>query len=129
MPLAADSVAVLRTHQAKQVEERNQMGAKWKEHGLVFPTQVGTYLDSANLSRTFQQLIKAAGVPVIRLHDLRHTPANLLALRGVTPKVIADRLGHTNVSFTLQVYTYLYDEQRREAAPNLAELIETKKAG
>lgn len=47
-------------------------------------------------------------------------------MRGVTPKVIADRLGHTNVGFTMQVYTHLYDEQRREAAPNLAELIEPK---
>ena len=128
IPLAADTVAVLRTHQGKQAEERAQMGAKWQEHGLVFPTQVGTYLDSANLTRTFQQLTKAANLPIIRLHDLRHTHASLLALRGVTPKVIADRLGHTNVSFTMQVYTHLYDEQRREAAPNLAELIEAKKA-
>lgn len=71
------------------------MGAKCQERGLVFPTQVGTYLDSANLTRTFQHLTKAAGVPTIRLHDLRHTHASLLALRGVTPKVIADRLGHT----------------------------------
>ncbi len=45
IPLAADTVDVLRTHQARQAEERVQMGAKWQEHGLVFPTQVGTYLD------------------------------------------------------------------------------------
>ena len=128
IPLAPDVVEVLRVHQARQLQERARMGAKWQEHDLVFATQLGTYLDSANLTRAFQKLSKAAGVPVIRLHDLRHTHASLLALRGVTPKVIADRLGHTNVSFTLQVYTHLYDEQRREAAPNLAELVAPKEA-
>lgn len=128
MPLVRDAIAVLRTHQARQDQERAHMGAKWQEHGLVFPTSIGTHLDSANLTRTFHQLSTAAGVPVIRLHDLRHTHASLPALRGVAPKVIADRLGHTNVSFTMQVYTHLYDEQRRDAAPNLAELLEPKKA-
>ncbi|BDP42263.1 hypothetical protein DAETH_22320 [Deinococcus aetherius] len=46
----------------------------------------------------------------------------------MAPKVIEDRLGHTNVGFTMQVYTHLYDEQRREAAPCLAELIQRDKA-
>lgn len=128
IPLAPDTVEVLQTHQARQAQERAQMGARWQDHGLVFSTQVNSYLDSANLTRTFRRLSEAASVPVIRLHDLRHTHASLLALRGVTPKVIADRLGHTNVSFTMQAYTHLYDEQRREAAPNLAELINLKKA-
>ncbi|WP_424949464.1 tyrosine-type recombinase/integrase [Deinococcus sp.] len=126
IPLAADAVDVLRSHRVRQAQERAQVGTKWQEHDLVCPTSIGTYLDSANLTRAFQQLSKVAGVPVIRLHDMRHTHASLLALRGVTPKVIADRLGHTNVGFTMQVYTHLYDEQRREAAPNLAELIQPK---
>lgn len=127
IPLAPDAVEILRTHQARQAQERARMGVRWQEYGLAFSTQVGSYLDSANLTRTFRRLSKAAGVPIIRLHDLRHTHASLLALRGVTPKVIADRLGHTNVGFTMQVYTHLYDEQRRDAAPNLAELIAPEK--
>lgn len=61
------------------------------------------------------------------MHELRRTHASLLALRGVPPKVIAG-LGHTNVSVTMQVDTHLYDEQRREAAPSLAELTEPKDA-
>ncbi|WP_052195427.1 tyrosine-type recombinase/integrase [Deinococcus radiopugnans] len=128
IPLASDAVQVLRGHRERQKAERAEMGEQWQEHDLVFPTQLGTVLDSANLTRTFHTLATAAEVPRIRLHDLRHTHASLLAFRGVAPKVIADRLGHTNVGFTMQVYTHLYDEQRREAAPNLAELIEPKKA-
>ncbi len=47
-----------------------------------------------------------------RLYDLRHIHVSLLAFRGVASKLIADRLGHTNVGFTVQVYTHLCDEQR-----------------
>ncbi|GMA14369.1 hypothetical protein E5F05_01855 (plasmid) [Deinococcus metallilatus] len=104
------------------------MGEQWQEHDLVFLTQLGTVLDSANLTRTFHTLARAAGVPRIRLHDLRHTHASLLAFWGVAPKVIADRLGQTNVGFTMQVYTHLYDEQRREAAPSLSDLLQQSKA-
>ncbi|BDP41704.1 hypothetical protein DAETH_16730 [Deinococcus aetherius] len=86
-------------------------------------------IDSADLPCTLHALARAAEVPRIWIHDLRHTHASLLAFRGVAPKVIADRLGHTNVGFTMQVYTHLYDEQRREAAPCLAELIQHSRAG
>ena len=55
----------------------------------------------------------------IRIHDLRHTHASLLAFHGVPAKVISDRLGHTNVGFTLRVYTHLYDAQRKEGALEL----------
>lgn len=92
---------------------------------------VGSVLDPANPTPPFHALARAAQVPRIRLHDLhdlRYTHASLLAFRGVAPKVIADRLGHTHVGFTMQVYTHLYDEQRREAAPCLAELIQHHKA-
>ena len=80
-------------------------------------------MNSGNVIRTFKILARAAGVPEIRLHDLRHTHASLLALKGVSPKVIADRLGHTNVGFTMQVYTHVFDEQRVGAALRLEELV------
>jgi integrase len=79
-------------------------------------------MNSGNLVRTFKRLARESGVTTIRLHDLRHTHASLLALRGVSPKVIADRLGHTNVAFTLQTYTHVYEAQRREAAFDFQEL-------
>lgn len=95
---------------------------------MVFPSKFGGPLDSSNLSRIFHQLAQAAGVPRIRLHDLRHTHASLLVLIGVSAKVISDRLGHSQVGFTLQVYTHVYDEQRKQAAVSFQELL-NKEAG
>lgn len=68
-------------------------------------------------------------MPVIRLHDLRHTHASLLALKGVSGKVISDRLGHTNVGFTVQVYTHVYDEQRKQAVVSFQELLNKEALG
>jgi integrase len=121
--LAPDTVAVLREHQERQALEREKQGSRWQNQGLVFSSETGTPINSGNLVRFFQRLSRAAGVPVIRIHDLRHTHASLLAFKGVPATVIADRLGHTNVAFTLQTYTHVYEEQRREAAFDFRELI------
>lgn len=63
-------------------------------------------------------------MPDIRFHDLRHTAASLLVRRGVPIKVVAERLGHADASMTLRVYTHVYEEQRREAALSLEELLQ-----
>lgn len=125
--LASDAVQVLEMHRERQNVERDKEGSRWQDHDLVFASESGTPMNSGNLVRMFKRLARAAGVPEIRVHDLRHTHASLLALKGVSPKVIADRLGHTNVGFTLQVYTHVFEEQRAEAAITLEEL--TTKAG
>jgi integrase len=125
--LAHDAVRVLEEHHESQRLERERQGSRWQDHDLVFPSESGTPMNSGNLVRMFKRLARAAGVPEIRIHDLRHTHASLLALNGVSPKVIADRLGHTNVGFTLQVYTHVFEEQRAVAALPLEELL--RKAG
>ena len=76
-----------------------------------------------HLDHVFRRLTAAAGVPRIRFHDLRHTAASLLIRQGVAAKVVADRLGHTDVRFTLQVYTHVYDDQRNAAALPMARLL------
>ena len=58
----------------------------------------------------------------IRFHDLRHTAASLSIRRGNSAKLVADRLGHTNVSFTINTYVHLFDDQRRAAAFGLEDL-------
>lgn len=121
--ISGETVEVLQNHKVRQKQEKFNQGEKWREQNLVFPSNVGTPIDSGNLSRGFHELAKRAGVPVIRLHDLRHTHASLLALKGISAKVISDRLGHTNVGFTLQVYTHVYDEQRKQAAISFQELL------
>jgi len=74
-------------------------------------------------TRTFTRLTKAAGLPHIRLHDLRHTWATLALLNGVHSKVVQERLGHANISTTLNTYSHVTPGMQAEAAEEIAELI------
>ncbi|UQN08908.1 tyrosine-type recombinase/integrase [Deinococcus sp. QL22] len=68
-------------------------------------------------------------MPRIRFHDIRHTSASLLIRQGISAKVVSDRLGHADVAFTLSVYTYPYEDQRRSAALSLDQLLATPPSG
>lgn len=104
-----------------QLERRGKRSPRPTD--LVFTATSGNHVQGRHLDRTYKTLIEKAGVPRIRFHDLRHTAASLLIRRGVPPKVVADRLGHADASFTLKVYTHVYDDQRAAAALPLDELL------
>ena len=70
-------------------------GNSWQESGLVFTTSVGTVVEPRNLSRTFEHLVQQSGVRRIRFHDLC---ASLLLAQGVSPRVVMDVLGHSQVA-------------------------------
>jgi len=65
---------------------------------LVFCTPHGTLIDARNLLREFKALLERAGLPSMRLHDLRHSCATLLIAKGLYPRVVMDVLGHSSVS-------------------------------
>ena len=78
------------------------------DRGLVFPNTLGTPMDYTNLMpRHFKPLLKKAGLPNIRFHDLRHTCATLLLTKGVHPKIVSEMLGHSSVSITLDIYSHV----------------------
>jgi integrase len=71
--LSRKAVDALRGHRAKQAEENSRIGSLWQENGLVFSTTTGTTTSGTNLlGRYFKPLLKCAGLPAIRLHDLAH---------------------------------------------------------
>ena len=72
-PKADDVLALLRRHRTHQLEERLATGARWRESGLVFTTSIGTAIDKSRLLKDFKAILRAAGLPNIRYHDLRHT--------------------------------------------------------
>lgn len=76
------------------------------------------------MGRIYRRLLEKSGVIRIRFHDLRHTSASLLIRQGVPAKLVSDRLGHTDVAFTLKVYTHLYDDQKHDAAKPLEALMQ-----
>jgi integrase len=106
--LTRRAVDALSAHKAAQNAERLKAGSLWEDHGLVFATHGGRPLDSHNVARTsFKPLLKRAGLPDIRFHDLRHTCATLLLSRGHHPKLVQEVLGHSSVAMTLDRYSHV----------------------
>jgi integrase len=106
--LSTASIAALKAHCKRQLEERMQKAGLWRDHGLVFPSTVGTPLFHRNVVRAFKNLLKRAGLPQsTRLYDLRHTCATLLLGSNVHPKYVQELLGHASIALTLDTYSHV----------------------
>ncbi|MFD1734629.1 tyrosine-type recombinase/integrase [Deinococcus malanensis] len=123
IPLPPDTLDALRVHRDRQALERDTAGDEWQEHGLVFPTSVGTVYHPRNLLRDWYVLLDSAKVRRIRIHDIRHTYASLAIYQGLDPKVLADRMGHSRASISLDIYGHVFEEQRDRAAISLKDLV------
>jgi integrase len=106
--LSAASIAALKAHRRRQLEKQMKKAGLWKNHGLVFPSAVGTPLSHRNVVRSFKALLKRAGLPIsTRLYDLRHTCATLLLGSNVHPKYVQELLGHASIALTLDTYSHV----------------------
>jgi len=117
--LPAFVVAELRAHHAAQLARRLELGPLWTDHGLVFPSEVGTPIVDSNLYRDYNRLIAAAGVRRIRVHDHRHTHASIVLAQGGSIKALSERLGHRGAAITLNTYAHVAPHQRDEMAARL----------
>ena len=113
--LSPDVLPVLRAHRKCQVRERLAAGTGWHDHGLVFCRQNGEPLHPDHVRRRMALLAKAAGLPRIRFHDLRHTPATLLLGAGIQTETVAKRLDHANANMTRQVCAHVTAQMHDEA--------------
>ncbi|MDQ3877024.1 MAG: site-specific integrase [Actinomycetota bacterium] len=75
------------------------------------------------MTMRFAKLARDAGLPRIRLHDLRHTHATLALQAGIHPKIVSERLGHSTVAFTLDIYSHALSHMQTEAAEQIAALV------
>lgn len=123
LALDATTVEALRTHRKRQLEERMAWGPAYEESGLVFTTENGAPIHPDRFTQMFDKHAKHAGLPRIRLHDLRHSHATLALAAGVHPKVVSERLGHATVAFTLDVYSHAVPALQEDAAERVASLI------
>jgi len=117
--LAAGTLRVLSEHRQRQREARLLNGPAWQEGNLVFCTDIGRPLEGGQVSWRFHKALGLAGLPRIRLHDLRHTAATILLTRGVHPKVVQEMLGHSTVTLTLDVYSHVVPALHAEAAAQM----------
>lgn len=123
--LPANVIKVLEKHKEEQASQRLAAGDDWHDIGLIFTSRLGTPLHRSNmLQRSFYPLLKRAGLPKIRFHDLRHTAATLLFEQGVNSKVVQERLGHSQISMTLDIYSHVLPTMQQEAANKLGAILE-----
>jgi integrase len=126
--LTDDAIRKLKAHRKRQLQERLLMGEAYQDKGLVFCREDGSFLRPDEFTKRFQRLLKKAGLPKVRLHDLRHTHASLLLARGVHPKVVQERLGHSSITMTLDLYSHLTPGLQEAAAATLNGLLNQRKS-
>jgi integrase len=121
--LDTNTLAALRAHKQRQLEEREAWGEAYQDRDLISTRENGEPLYPNRFSEVFASRVKAAKLPHIRLHDLRHTHATLALAAGVHPKVVQERLGHASVKMTLDRYSHAIPALEETAAELVAGLV------
>jgi integrase len=120
------TVRALRTHASRQRQERDRRltaGKEWVDSGYVFTRADGTPIHPTYLTQRMRTLVQRAGLPPIRLHDLRHGAASLAHTAGADLKVLQDQLGHASIVMTADIYTSVLPRSQRKAAEATARLV------
>ncbi len=123
--LDADTIEVLGAHRAAQLAERAEWGDLWTDTGKVFTREDGTALHPETATLRFERLAFRAGLPPIRLHDLRHVAATVLLAATHDLKLVQELLGHSTITLAGNTYTTVLPEVARAAAEGVARLIRT----
>ena len=114
------AVDALNRHRVDQLEQRLAHGPDWTDHDLVFPNSRGGPIERQNLvRRSFKPLLQHAGLRPTAFHNLRHSAARLLLAQGIHPKVVQERLGHSSISVTMDVYSHVLPSIQNEAVDAL----------
>jgi integrase len=122
--LSVETVAALKSHQARQKRERFKAGRHyWAKLDLVFGNELGEPLRHDVVSRQYKRLAKAAKVPALHLYGLRHTSASLKDEAGVSPRTISEGLGHKDPGITMRYYIRSGEAQQRAAPAALSALL------
>ena len=121
--LSDEVIEKLHQHADIQDMERSFAGDRWKENDLMFSTEIGTPIGYHCIFSRFKEVLKLAGLPDMRFHDLRHTAATLMLKQGVHPKIAQERLGHSNIIMTLNTYSHVLPSMQEEMEKKLDELL------
>ena len=117
------TVEVLKTHRARQLEER-MAATSWEDPGWVFPNTRGKVRRRDSVMRSLRGLLREAGLPAdVRFHDLRHTAGTHALRRGRPIHEVSKMLGHADPAMTLRRYAHVLDDMRDETARTMDELF------
>jgi integrase len=122
--LAQGSVVAIGEHRRVQAQERLIAGPLWNSaHDFVFARLDGRPMEGSNLISVFHKALREAGLPMLRIHDLRHTAATQMLERGVHPKVVQEMLGHSSIMLTLDTYSHVVPGLHAQVAQHMQQLF------
>lgn len=116
-------VQELKKHKVRAMTNKMRLGDTYCDNDLVCCKNDGDFINPKSFSRKFATILKTNGLPLIRFHDLRHSHASFLVKLGVQPKIISERLGHSNISITMDLYAHVSEETDKKVANLFEELI------
>ena len=119
----------LREYKAERELLYLELGRQLTLDDLVFTSVEGKPIDPGVLSHAFTRMARQAGLPGTRFHDLRHSFASPMLLRGAKPNVISEALGHSSVAFTMDVYSHIIEGMQGDAMALLDEVLPQVKMG
>ena len=123
MVVAPFVLGSLREHRVHQLEAKLKAGPLWQEHDYVFCTLLGTRLGPNHVVEELKKLLKQAGLPDIRFHNLCHNAATLLLNLDVYPKVVQELLGHMRISMTMDIYSHVLSGIQEDAIHRLHDVL------
>jgi integrase len=126
VPLIPAAVASLRAQRGTVLEAKLQSHGGWEDLDLVFPNELGNFLNSRRVERAFKQLVIKAGLPpTFTPHALRHSTGTYLTAKGVPDRVVMEMLGHSSLEMTRR-YQHVMSSMLNEAAEQLAAIFPSR---
>lgn len=121
--LSSSLLEMIQKVKLSNAKNKLKAGPVYQDNGLIFCQPNGKPIEPSELGRVFSKLLKQCNLPKVRLHDLRHTHASLMLQQGVHPKIVSERLGHSTIGITLDIYSHVLPNMQEEAVNKLDELI------
>ena len=127
--LSPAAVALLHGVRGTQMENQLDYEGLWSNTGFVFTQLDGSPIDPDRVSKEFPKLVRAEGLPHLTFHGLRHAHATLALSAGVNPKIVSERLGHSSISVTMDIYSHVLPGMQEEAALAVEQLLDRPVSG
>ena len=113
--LSPITVETLKQHQAEQEQQKNLLGEVYQDSNLVFAREDGSIWKPDTFTADFAKLARKAGLKGVRLHDMRHSHATQMLGQGIHPKIVSERLGHSTVGITMDIYSHVLPGMQENA--------------
>lgn len=117
------TIKELKYHKKMQLEKKIKLGKTYNDQDFICALENGNPYRPHYISDLFRENIIKLGYPRIRFHDHRHTHATMLLSKGINPKIVSERLGHSTINITLDIYTHVLPNMQKEAVKKLDSIL------